>query len=72
MDKTFVKRSLQERLDFILEDGCASCGGGATMSVGDGGFTGDSDAEGPTAGYDPLMTKLNKFRKKRKNRIQPK
>jgi hypothetical protein len=32
------------------------------ISVGDGGFTGDSAPEGPTAGYDPLMKM-----KKRKN-----
>ena len=51
-------------------DGCASCGGG--MSVGDGGFTGDADAEGPVAGYDPVMGKIDKIRKKRRNRIQPK
>ena len=62
----FVKRSLQERLDYILEMGCASCGAGPTMSVGDGGFTGDAAPEGPVAGYDPLMKTLNKLKKKRK------
>ena len=63
--------SIQERLDNLLAemDGCASCGGG--MSVGDGGYTGDADAEGPMAGYDPVMTKISRIRKKRKNRIQP-
>ena len=63
----FVKRSLQERLNYILEDGCASCGGGG-MDAGDGGFTGDAAAEGPVAGYDPLMGKLDKVRKKRRKR----
>ena len=63
--------SLEQRKARIFEDACVGCGGGQTMSVGDGGFTGDSDAAGPTAGYDPLMKKVDKFRKKRKNRIQP-
>ena len=56
-----VKRSLQERLDYILEMGCASCG----MTAGDGGFTGDADAEGPVAGYDPLMKTIKKVKKKK-------
>ena len=61
--------SIQERLDNLIQemDGCASCG----MSAGDGGFTGDAGAEGPVAGYDPVMSKINKIRKKRRNRIQP-
>jgi hypothetical protein len=32
------------------------------MAVGAGGFTGSADAEGPVAGYDPLI----KFQKKGK------
>lgn len=32
------------------------------MAVGTGGFTGSSPAEGPTAGYDPML----KFRNKKK------
>ena len=62
--------SIKERLDNLLSEmdgACASCGGGG-MSVGDGGYTGDADAEGPMAGYDPVMTKLDKFRKKRKKK----
>lgn len=47
--------------------GCASCGGGG-MSAGDGGFSGDSAPEGPVAGYDPLMSKLDKVRKRRKKK----
>ena len=63
--------SIKERLENLIQemDGCASCGGG--MSVGDGGFTGDADAEGPVAGYDPVMGKINRIRKKRRNRVQP-
>ena len=66
-------RSLQERkaeLFKMWEDGCDSCGGGdGGMSVGDDGYTGASDAAGPTAGYDPVMKKINRIRKKRKNCI---
>ena len=41
------------------------------MSAGDGGFTGDAADAGPVAGYDPTMGKIDKIRKKRRNRIQP-
>jgi hypothetical protein len=63
--------SIQERLENLIRemDGCTSCGGG--MSVGDGGFTGDASPEGPVAGYDPVMGKIDKIRKKRRNRVQP-
>ena len=63
-----VKLSLNERLQSIIEDACAGCGG---MSVGDGGFTGGAEDAGPVAGYDPTMGKIDKIRKKRRNRIQP-
>ena len=59
--------SLKEIKQQFLEDmGCASCGG---MTAGDGGFTGSADAEGPVAGYDPMMGKIDKIRKKRKKRM---
>ena len=58
----------QIKQQFLEDMGCASCGG---MTVGDGGYTGDADAAGPAAGYDPVMGKINRIRKKRKNRIQP-
>lgn len=38
------------------------------MGAGDGGFTGDASPEGPNAGFDPVMGKLDKVRKKRRNR----
>ena len=57
------QRSIQERKLSIFEDGCASCGGG--MAVGDGGFTGEADAEGPVAGYDPVMSRVKRRKKKR-------
>ena len=58
--------SIKERLDNLVQemDGCASCG----MTVGDGGFTSDSPAEGPTAGYDPVMGSKVKRRKKQSSR----
>jgi hypothetical protein len=50
-----------------MDGGCASCGG-PTMSAGDGGFTSDAEDSGPVAGYDPLMKKIDKVRKKRRMR----
>lgn len=49
-----------------MDGGCASCGGG--MTAGDGGFTGGVDDAGPVAGYDPVMTKIDKIRKRRRKR----
>ena len=67
---SFAKLSLKERLSSIIEDACVGCGGdGGGMSVGDGGFTSDADAAGPVAGYDPMMKKINKIRKKRRKRV---
>ena len=33
------------------------------MAVGTGGFTGSSPAEGPTAGFDPMLGYRNKKKK---------
>jgi len=33
------------------------------MAVGTGGFTGSSPAEGPTAGFDPMLCYRNKKKK---------
>jgi hypothetical protein len=60
------RKSLHERLQSVIEDACAACGAGPTMSVGDGGFTGDADPEGPVAGYDPPLGKVRRQRKKRR------
>ena len=38
-----------------------------TMAVGDGGYTGKADATGPTAGYDPVLSKVDRRNKKQKN-----
>ena len=38
-----------------------------TMAVGDGGYTGKSDATGPTAGYDPVLGRVDRRNKKQKN-----
>ena len=52
-------KSLSERKKQFLEDCCG--GGGATMSMGDGGYQSDSPAAGPTAGYDPMLGKKKKL-----------
>ena len=61
--------SLQERKAqlFQMWEDCAGCGDGGGMTAGDDGYTGASDPTGPTAGYDPVMKKIDRIRKKRKN-----
>ena len=41
--------------------------GGPTMSVGAGGYTGSADPKGPVAGYDPVLTKVDRRNKNQKN-----
>jgi len=61
-------RSIEEIKQSFLEDmGCASCGDSG-MSSGDGGFSADADADGPVAGYDPVLTKKKKLDKVLKRR----
>ena len=38
-----------------------------TMSVGAGGYTSSADAKGPVAGYDPVLGKVDRRKKKAKN-----
>ena len=38
-----------------------------TMSVGAGGYTSSADATGPVAGYDPVLGKVDRRKKKAKN-----
>ena len=38
-----------------------------TMSVGAGGYTGAADPKGPVAGYDPVLGKVDRRKKKTKN-----
>ena len=38
-----------------------------TMSVGAGGYTGSADPEGPVAGYDPVLNRVDRRNKKQKN-----
>ena len=38
-----------------------------TMSVGAGGYTGSADPKGPVAGYDPVLTKVDRRNKKQRN-----
>lgn len=51
--------SIEERKKAFLE----SCACGA--SVGGDGFQGSSAPEGPTAGFDPLMSFLKRRKKKK-------
>ena len=37
---------------------------GPTMSVGAGGYTGAANASGPAAGYDPVLGKVQRRKKK--------
>ena len=37
------------------------------MSVGAGGYTGAADPKGPVAGYDPVLGKVDRRKKKAKN-----
>ena len=38
-----------------------------TMSVGAGGYTSSAAAKGPVAGYDPVLGKVDRRKKKSKN-----
>ena len=58
--------SLQRRKEKIFEEGCAACG--MANSVGGDGFQASSDADGPTAGYDPLMKTVKMLRRNKKKR----
>ena len=40
---------------------------GPTMSVGANGLTGAADSNGPLAGYDPVLGKIDRRNKKQKN-----
>ena len=40
---------------------------GPTMSVGANGYTGKADDAGPTAGYDPVMSLIDRRKKRQKN-----
>ena len=47
-------KSIADRKKQFLED---CCGGAPTMSMGDAGYTSAAPAEGPVAGYDPMLGK---------------
>ena len=57
---------LSKRMEKLFEEGCAACG--MTNSVGADGFESGSAADGPTAGYDPLMKTLKRIKKKRERK----
>ena len=56
-------KSLADRKRDFLEDCCGGggMGGGPTMSVGDVGFQSAAPAEGPVAGFDPMLGKKKKL-----------
>ena len=53
-----MSESIADRKKRFLED---CCGAAPTMSGGDGMYTSASPAEGPTAGYDPMLGKKKKL-----------
>ena len=57
----------------VLSETPITTGSNATPGAGAGnaGFSADATDAGPVAGYDPTMGKIDKIRKKRRNRIQP-
>jgi hypothetical protein len=55
-------KSISDRKKQFLEDCCGGGGdGGATMSMGDDGYSSGAPAQGPFAGYDPTMSKKKKL-----------
>ena len=66
--------SLQERKKNFLEDCCGGGMGGGDaggMSVGDAGFQSAAPAEGPRAGYDPLLGRtLKRLRNNKRRRAE--
>jgi hypothetical protein len=62
--------SLQERKKAFLEDCCGGGGdgGGPTMTAGADGFQSAAPAEGPRAGYDPILGKAMRKRQEAKAR----
>ena len=52
-------KSIADRKKAFLED-CCGGGGGPTMSGGDAMYTGAAPAEGPFAGFDPMLGKKKK------------
>ena len=57
----------EDRLDKICQMVRTLKEEGPTMSVGAGGYTGAADPKGPVAGYDPVLTKVDRRNKKQKN-----
>ena len=55
-----MSKSIADRKKQFLEDCCGGDGGGATMSGGDAAYQADAPAEGPVAGYDPMLGKKKK------------
>ena len=67
--------SLEERKKTFLEDCCGGGMGGGdagpTSTVGDAGFQSAAPAEGPRAGYDPLLGRtLKRLRNNKRRRAE--
>ena len=57
-------KSIADRKKAFLEDCCGGGGGGMggpTMSMGDAGYQSAAPAEGPVAGFDPMLGKKKKL-----------
>ena len=65
------RKSISERKAQMLEDmGCGACGGGGGgMEGGADAYQGSAPAEGPYAGFDPLLGKQKKKQKKILKRV---
>lgn len=61
------KRSLEERLRYIIEEdgACASCSGGGGAEGGSD-FTSGAEDSGPAAGFDQLLKGLKMLKRKPK------
>ncbi len=63
------KKSLDERLQFIVEDdggSCSTCSGGGGSEIQSADFSGGAEEGGPNAGYDKLVKGLGMLRRKKK------
>lgn len=62
------KKSLDERLNYIVEDdgACSTCSGGGGSEIQGADFSGGGEDPGPNAGYDKLVKGLGMIRRKKK------
>jgi len=55
-------KSLSDRKKQFLEDCCGGGGDGGAMMGGNDAYQGDAAAEGPYAGFDPMLGKKKKLK----------